>query len=295
MIAPFFSTLPRKSKHKPFLLAFNMRHLFFILLSFFVSIGFFSAACGGNFGTADAPGGIAPGGISSQPMPEIVDSAEVAFRDLNYWTENNLFCIATIVDNTAPFWRRIWVRIELLDAAGQVLKIDGAPNMVVRALADAIAPKGASAFFVAIPFSQVSGVPVSCRLSGAGAVAQNPGPILLSSEIGGVRMLQPDPKDSTKTVETAFQASATLENPLDLTAEHPRVVLLLYGKDEKLYFVQMLDPEDPKKLITLERDGPMIPQERRKMYCPISYAMLPQKLRELLIGRVDVQVYDVRN
>lgn len=271
-----------------------MRYLFFILLSVFVSIGFFGSACGGNAGPAGSPGLVASAGASTEPLPANADTAEVAFRDLNYWTENNLFCIATIVDNTAPFWRRIWVRVELLDGAGQVLKIDGKPDLVLRVLSDAIAPRGASAFFVAIPFGQVSGVPVSCRLSGAGSLLQTEGPILLSGEISGVRMLKPDPNDSTKTIELAFQLSAAIENPLPRTAHHVRVVLLLYGKDGKLYFVQMLNPEDPKQLVKLEREGPIGPGEKRKITCPISYAMLPQKLQEVLIGRVDVQAYDVR-
>lgn len=269
-----------------------VRHLFLFLFSVLISTGFLGFACGGGTTPADAPAIVAPSGSSSEPLPATADSAEVEFRDLNAWTENDLFCIATLVDNKAPSWKRIWVRIELLDSVDQVLTIDGKPDMVVRALADAIPPRGASAFFVAIPFSRVSGVPVSCRLSGAGATPQPVGPILIPGDFGGVRIQKPDPKDSTQVVEIAFQAQASIENPLDMVAKHLRVVLLLYGNDGKLYFVQMLNPEDPKQLIKLDIDGPINPHEKRKMACPISYAMLPKQLQELRINRVEVQGYD---
>lgn len=271
-----------------------IRYRLIVLSALVTFIGFWVSACGNTNDGASADALVAPNGISTQPMPPQTDTAEVSFRDLNYWTENNLFCIATLVDNNGIDWRRIWVRIELLDSTGQVIEINNEPFMTVRALADAIPPRGSSAFFVAIPFSQLSGVPTSCRLSGAGSVRQEAGAILISGLNSGYRVQKPDPKDPTKVQEIAFQASTTIENPLPLTAQRLRIVLLIYGKDNKLWFVQRMNPEDPQEKIKLEGAGPMGPGEIRKLSCPISYEMLPKKLQEVLISRVDVQAFEVR-
>ena len=270
-----------------------MRTLFFSSISVLVLFWFSAIACTNNAsGAAKADSG--PKTCSDEPIPDDADTAQVAFRDLNYWTENGQFCIASLVDNQAAYWQRIWVRIEVLDANGEPLKIDGESSLVVRALADAIPPRGASAFFVALSRDRLSGEPASCRLSGAGSISQDPGAILIAGDIGGVRVQKPDPNDPTKILELAFQVSGKVENPLNVEATHPRLVFLLYGKDLKLYYVQMLNPEDPKPAVSFEPKGPVLPQGRAKLYCPIQYNQLPQKLQEVLIGRADIQVYDAR-
>lgn len=271
-----------------------MRLFSIFLISLTLSICLFSSACDGSSGAAKSLAESAGSADKSvNVLPANPDSAHVDFRDLNYWTENKLFCVASLVDNLGMTWQSIWIRVELLDSAGNRLQIYGDSSMIMRTVAEAIPPRGASAIFAAIPFSEVTGgIPVKCRLSGAGAVEQAPRPILLSNDISGVRMQKPDPNDPNKVIELAYQASATVENPLQMDAYHMRVVLLLYGKDNKLYFVQMVNPEDPDTVIKLDRTGVMLGTERRKMTCPIVYKQLPQKLQEVLIGQVDVQAYE---
>lgn len=271
-----------------------MRNVFAILIATLVSLCFFDASC-----TDDASS--TPGvfdyaaSINSEPLPVTADTAKVAFRDDNGWVENGLFCVAAIVDNQKAAWQRIWVRIELLDSTGNVLLINGDSSLVVRAVSDAVPPLGASAMFSVIPLDQVSGgILATYRLSGAGATLQREGPILLMSDFGGVRIQRPDPTDSTKVIETAFQATGTIDNPLNMVAEHPRLVLLLYGQNDRLYFVQNLNPEVEHPLFKMEREGPLQPLEKRKISCPISYEKLPAKLREWMIGRAVFQAYTTR-
>jgi hypothetical protein len=230
----------------------------------------------------------------SDTIPAGADTITVGFRDLNYFTSNDHFCIVGIVDNPSNAWQKIWLRAYLKDSTGNIVLINGDSSVIVRAFSDAVPPRGATAFFVAVPRGQISGIPVGCTMEGAGAVRRPSGAILLTSEIGGVRVLYQDPADTSKMKETVFNLQATLENPLDMNAYHPRIVLLVYGKDEKLYFTQVVNPDKRSSPIRQERDGPLAPGEKRKFTCPIYYEMLPEQLQNSLIGRVAVQAFDAR-
>lgn len=255
----------------------------------FIGSGIFQGACQDTASTASESTPVV------DTMPANASFVAVSFRDLNFWTEKGFFCIASIVDNKLPEWQKIWVRIELLDSSGQALTINGKPDMVVRCFSDAIPPMGASSFFQAISLDHISGRPDSCRVTGAGAVHVGPGPILVSGEVGGVRMLVPDPKDSTKTVEVTHQISAEIDNPLNYTVNHPRIVILLYAKDKKLYFAESINPEDTASTrLRLEKPGPIRPQEKRRFYYPVNYPNLPGKLQETYIDHTDVQYFEAR-
>jgi hypothetical protein len=266
-----------------------MRIIFPSLFVLFIVSGIFQGACQD---AAHTPSENAP---VIDTMPANPSFASITCRDLNFWTEKGFFCIASIVDNQLPEWQKIWVRVELFDSAGQALTIDGKPDVVVRCFSDAIPPKGASSFFLAISLDRISGRPDSCRVTGAGAVHVNPGAILVSGEVGGVRMLVPDPKDSTKTVEVTHQISAEIDNPLNYTVNHHRIVILLYAKDKKLYFAEAINPEDTASTrLRLERPGPIRPQEKRRFYYPVNYPNLPERLQETYIDHTDVQYYEAR-
>lgn len=235
------------------------------------------------------------GQMPKDTLPAAALETDVDFRDMNAYTSNEHFCVVSIVDNAADTWQKIWVKITLIDASGNALQVNGDTSIVVSTFSDAVPPRGATAFFCAIPLSEVSGgTPVNCRLEEAGAVARPPGPILLATEVGGVRAMYADKDDPTKVVETIFDVQATMENPLDMIANHPRVVFLVYGKDGKLYFAQSVNPEEANGALRQEREGPLAAREKRKFTCRIFYKILPQPLIDLLIGRVDVQMYEAR-
>ncbi|MCC6459941.1 MAG: hypothetical protein IT260_05705 [Saprospiraceae bacterium] len=272
-----------------------MRILFLFLTIALLSLSILGAACTEKTAATPPPvPGLQTSSEIVQQLPKGADSAKVSFRDLNYWQEKDLFCIIALVDNNADTWQRIWVRVELFDSAGKRLLIGKDSSLIVRAFSDAIPPRGASSIFVTLPYIQLSGTPVSCKLSGAGALLQNPGAILLTGESSGVRMQYPDPKDPKKVIEKAFQSTSMVENPLEMNAPHPRAVMLIYATDNKLYFAQVLDLEKQYEFLRSDKTGPMGPREQRRLVCALVYENLPTPIREKTIGRVDIQMFDAR-
>ena len=123
---------------------------------------------------------------------------------------------------------------------------------------------------------------------------REPGAILVATESDGIRVQRPHPEDSTRVLEVAFNAYGTIENPLLTPVEHFHLVYLLYGKDGKLYFAQMIDPSIEVPSLYMEETGPLIGGDKRKIHYSILYQHLPQPLKDTLIGRLDLQVYEVR-
>ena len=275
-----------------FLIVYRMRYVFFSIAAIVAVLCFLGASCN-NPAPQPAEPRQAPA-AAQELMPANADTAFVGFPDSNFYISNDAFCIASVVQSHSDRWQKFWVRIEILDASGKVLTINGDSSAIVRALSDAVPPSGATAFFCGFPLNQIGGTPARCRLTGAGAVSMPPGPIIIASGLGGVRVSYHKPEEDYKSYESEFKASGVIENPLDIIAPQFRVVALIYGKDGKLYFVQAIDPHAPGAPLQMERAGPLAPQEKRKILCPIHYQQLPQKLQDLLIQRVDFQVYEAR-
>ncbi|MBK9337012.1 MAG: hypothetical protein IPM98_10645 [Lewinellaceae bacterium] len=227
-------------------------------------------------------------------LPEGVAPAYVDFRDQNTYISDGFFCIVSIVDNKSIDWVRIWARVAVQDSMGNTLAVNGDSSFVLRSFSDAVPPAGATSLFCAIPLKQISGAPAGCTLQGAGVLLQSPGPILIAPQAGGVRMQRPSAEDSTKIEELAYNMLTSVENPLPDSAFHPRLELLLYGNDKKLYFAQVLNPEDKPSGIYMEREGPLSGGEKREIRYPVLYQFLPQPLKDNLIGRIEVQAYEAR-
>jgi hypothetical protein len=231
---------------------------------------------------------------SFQPdtLPADATTASVDFRDKNTYNSGDYFCIVSIVDNRSINWCRLWVKVEVLDSMGNVLTVKGDSSFILRAFSDAVPPNGATSLFCAIPLADISGNPADCRLQGAGMVFTAPGPILIAPETSGVRVQIPDPDDSLKIKEIAFNLKTTVDNPLPMMAARPHLVLLLYGRDNKLYFAQVLDMFLKPSSIQMQVEGPLQGGEKREVRYPILYDYLPQQLKDNLIGRIDVQVFE---
>ncbi|MEQ1744038.1 MAG: hypothetical protein ABMA02_01315 [Saprospiraceae bacterium] len=271
----------------------------FVFVALAAAVLCHTAACKGDSPKETEPNlGFDPVSIKFRPdpLPNDLLPSNIEYRDQNCFISGDFFCVVSIVDNKSYDWVRIWNRLTVLDSADHVLSVNGDSSFIIRAFADAIPPSGASSFFCAIPLNQITGIPSKCHMEAAGVLLQEPGPILVVSESGGgIRVQRPDPKDPTKIIELAFNSQATIENPLPDTAQLYRLVYLVYGnEDQRLYFAQMIDPVKHAKSMRMDRTGPLVAGEKRRVFYPIVYEFLPEQLRTQRVGRADVQVYEVR-
>jgi len=227
-------------------------------------------------------------------MPANAAPIQVQISHLNCWTENGQFFVTGICNSPSDQWQKIWLRMEALDSSGKTVS----EGIVFPVFSAAVPPRGRSAFFQGWPLADFSGTPDTCRVTGAGAVGQAAGPVLLVEGLSGVRMLAPANPDSgaAASSELGWQISAELSNPLEQTAEHPRLELLLFGKDNRLWYAAVLNPEDDrlKEVLNMEGTGPLLPASKRRFGVSVDYANLPEALKTQKIGRVEMLAFEDR-
>lgn len=234
--------------------------------------------------------------LNAELLPANAAPSTVKITDLNCWIEQGQCFITGICSNESSSWQKIWLKAEPLDHAGKSLKIKGFASVVFPTFSSAVPPKGRTSFFTGWPLTDFSGTPDSCLVTGAGAIAVAAGPILLVEQISGVKMLAPKKEGEAATEEVAWQINAILNNPMPLPAAHPRLELLLYCTDNRLWLSTLLNPEDPqtKQLLSLEKEGPMQPGEQRKLGVYAFYERMPQALKDRKIGRVELLAFEER-
>lgn len=238
----------------------------------------------------------------NQPKTPVIEvklnaEAKVNITALNCWVEKERFFVVGICDNLSNEWQKIWLRMTPMNQAGEPIKVNGAADALLPTFSDAVPPRGRTSFMAEWPLGAFSGIPDSCTVTGAGAITMTAGPILIASEKSGVKMLVGEPLgDSLVMVEKSWQLNFVLENPLDMQALHPRVELLVYGTDQRLWFAGVLNPEDSlqQKVIKAEREGPMEPKEKRHVGAYVHYNNLPQFLKDNKIGYIDFQPFEAR-
>lgn len=221
----------------------------------------------------------------------------ISISELNCWVERGQFFVVGICNNLSDDWLNVWLNMAPLDAKGKPITVNGAETATFPTFSDAVPPRGRTSFFYEWPLTSFPSLPDSCIVTGAGSIAMSPGAILVATEQSGVKMLVPaTPGDTAATVEKAWQLSVTVENPLDIEAAHPRLELLLFGTDKRLWFASVLNPEDPnqKEILKAEAEGPMAPKSKRRFGTQVFYDNLPQALIEKRIGRVEYQPFNAR-
>ncbi len=234
--------------------------------------------------------------LNAQLLPPNAQPPDVSIHDLNCWSEQGQFFVTGICVNESNTWQKIWLKAEPMDKDGKPLKIQGFDAVVLPTFSSAVPPKSRTSFFAGWPLADFKGLPDSCRVAGAGSIQKPAGPILLVEQVSGVKMLAPQQAGQPATEEIAWQINAVLNNPMPVAAAHPRLELLLYGTDKRLWLSTLLNPEDPqtKQMLSLEKEGPMQPGEKRQVGVYAFYERLPAALKEKKIGRVEMLGFEER-
>lgn len=229
-------------------------------------------------------------------LPSEAKPLDVKISDLNCWVEQDKFFVTGICSNQNSAWQKIWLEGTPVNAAGKPIQIAGCKSVIIPTFSDAIPPSGRTSFFVSWPVSDFSELPTSCKLQGAGAVVQSPGPILICPMVDAMKMLVPPTPGQPATEETAWKLNGSIINPLSGIASRPMLEVLVFGTDERLWLSTQINPQDAsgKQIFQFEREGPFQAKEERKFTLQVYYAGLPQVLKEKKIGRIEVLPFEAR-
>ena len=230
----------------------------------------------------------------SLEMPSTAKPTPAHLTDVNCWSENNQFMVAALLDSDDFFWKRFWVKLALVDASGKQLLIGADSFAIIPTHSSAVAPRGRTSFTWAFDKRKISGEPDSVLLLDAMGQEVFAGPILIAANTSSVKILNPDPKDSTANIEIAWRVNGTIENPLPGVVLEPCIDVLLYGTDQRLYFTQGLNLNQDTTIVASDRYGQMLPGDKRSFGMSIGYESLPEALKNLKIGRVDFLGYEKR-
>ena len=213
---------------------------------------------------------------------------------INCWVEKDMVFVTGICANTTEAWQKIWLDVSPLSPTGKPLAILNHSSVIVNTFSDAVAPYGRTSFFASFPLANFSGKPDSCIVKVAGVTPQAPGPVLIAPVVNG--MLMSSPASAGMASVEAWYASGTISNPLQMVASKPRLEVLIYGTDNKLWYSTLLNPEDPavQSFFSFERKGPLQPEESRVFTLQVYYQSLPQALKDLKIGRVVILPFEAR-
>lgn len=215
----------------------------------------------------------------------------------NCWIEKGNFNVVGVCNNFSSEWQKIWLNVAPLDEKGKPVAILNHASVVIPTFSDAVPPNGRTSFSASWPVKNFSGKPDTCIITLAGATLQKEGPILVTPTTNGLKMFKPLDPGQTVAEELGWQISGTLSNPLPLVAAHPRLEVLIYDTEFKLWFSTMVNTEDPQNKSIfqfLERQGPLQPKEDRYFTLQLYYQALPQALKDKKIGKVDILPFEAR-
>ncbi len=223
---------------------------------------------------------------------------DVQISDLNCWVEKGYFLVAGLCDSKTSKWLRIQLTMTPIDSKGHPTTLKGEASATITCHSDAVPPLGRSSFFAAWPLTDFAALPDSCLITNALAVDVPEGPILLATAQNSVRIMRPTegPSSASDQKEIAWDVSTVLENPLSSPAKHPKMELLLYGKDKRLWFAQVVDPESDvfKKVLRSNGQGPIPAGAKRQYNIYVSTQMLPEELQKQQIGKADILPFEAR-
>jgi len=260
-----------------------------IRLSFLVALLFFFQYCKEKSPAINTP-------LNAAYLPSNAQPLQVNIYNVNSWVEKDRFFVTGVCSNISATWQKFWLDIVPVNEDGEAISISNHTSVIVPTFSDAVPPQGRTSFFASWPLTDFSAKPDSCIVKLAGAVQQTAGPILAVPGTNGMRMFASSVAGQPAAEETSWQLSGNLLNALDMEAAHPRLEILIYGKDNKLWLSTVLNPEDPatKPIFQFDREGPFQPKESRAFTLQVYYTGLPEVLNTQKIGRIDILPYVAR-
>lgn len=239
--------------------------------------------------------------ISTTPMyadylPKEAKPIEVYINSVHMWVEKEKVFVTGICTNNTANWHKIWLKGIPLNAAGVPIAISKHNSVILSTHSDAVAPQGRTSFMASFPLSDFAENPTTFDISIAGATLQPAGPILAIPGTSAMRMNMPALPGNPNSGGETWQMVGNLTNPLDMVAEHPRLEVLVYGKDNLLWLSTVVNPEDPAVATFFHWDGegPLPARGARDFQLQIINRILPEGLQAQGIGRVDLLPFVAR-
>jgi hypothetical protein len=236
-----------------------------------------------------------PNQATDKSMPKEAVAAKAVLAEVNCWTEGDNFHAVGLVDSEEPFWRKFWIEIGIVDAQGNIVKVGSDSFSIINTHADALPPRGRTAFMATWKLGNLKGTPDSIVLHGVRSIEVPPGAILIASAPGGGFKMSTIDTLTNESRELQWTVTGTIENPLPQSAMEPALSVLVYGKDRKLWYTQSFNTNTDTTIIKTSRYGPMSPNEKRQFGFNVFYESLPDPIRKTLIGRVDVLGHENRD
>lgn len=242
---------------------------------------------------------ISPEPWKIETLPQGATEVNTSVSSLNAWAEKGRFIATGICGSASEKWLKLWVELQFSDENGNPVPFMGHASAIVPTFSDAIPPYGRSSF---IGFWALAGfgkkVPKSCKVVSVRGVPQAEGPILVATNVSGLKMgINTGASGEQGIEELAWQMNGELQNPLDFTASKIKFEVLVYGTDEKLWYCTQVDlttPEGQAVFNFIGKEGPLAPKESRPFQLRVFYEHLPQVLKDMKIGRIDLIPFEGR-
>lgn len=229
-------------------------------------------------------------------LPKEAQIIDVHVNSVHVWVEKEKIFVTGICINPSASWYKIWLKAVPLNADGKAVSISKHSSVILSTHSDAVAPQGRTSFMASFLLSDFSEPPATFNVSIAGATPQTAGPILAIPGTSAMRMSMPPVPGVPNSGGETWQMTGNLTNPLDMIAEHPRIEVLVYGKDNLLWLCTVVNPEDPAvaSFFHWDGEGPLPARGARDFQLQILSRVLPEALQAQGISRVDLLPFVTR-
>jgi hypothetical protein len=237
--------------------------------------------------------------VSSLQAPESSNTLQEV-KESNFYIDHDTIHVLGVVSNKDVKACRQLIAIEFFDANNQMLDVKGAPFQkadTVHTINPTVLGMGWSGFSYTIPKNAVVGTVQSVKVRPIGATfMESKRPILFESQ-GFFKALKSDTDIATgevkqEPIEVSWNGNGQIINPFDVSSFPPHLELWVFGTDNKLYVVEHLDPSYEKARLNIGSASSLAPMEKRPVTIKVDVETLPQVLKDLKIGRIEVQAFN---